>query len=202
MDQKGHDSALAAFDAKLSHPTCGRTSKQTGNPCRNRAGKGTIHLGRGACMFHGGIRSAERDKRLKSGMYSQVKNVRVAEIHAELSELDGKLDVTQDLTLARAVLIDWVERHSDLVDAILAWNASRRDEDRPTKIPDVGQVIASVEAISRIVYRIEKASSDKFIPRGTFYRVMMAMGRSVDSRVHDEVTRELIRQDWLRIEAV
>jgi hypothetical protein len=31
---------------------------------------------------------------------------------------------------------------------------------------------------------------------------MLAMGRVVDARVHDEAVREQIRQDWLKIEAV
>lgn len=202
MDLPKHERELAAFDAQLSYPRCGRTSKQTGQPCKNKAGKGTVHEGRGACMFHGGIRNAERDKRLKSGVWSMVADVRVAEIQKELEELGNPLDVTKDLTLARAVMIAWAERHAKLTEAILAWNETRRDEERPAKVPDLAEVIPAIEALSRIVYRIERSSSDKFIPRGTFYRVMMAMGRVIEFRVQDENLRELIRQDWLKIEAV
>lgn len=32
---------------------CGRPSRQTGLPCKNDAGKGTSHPGKGACKYHG-----------------------------------------------------------------------------------------------------------------------------------------------------
>lgn len=201
MDPIQHEAELAAFDTQLGFPRCLRTTKR-GTLCQNKAGKGTVHEGRGACMFHGGIRDADRDKRLKTGIYSTVSDVRLQELLAELDELENPLDVVPELTLARAILIDWTERFAALREAIIAWNASRKDEDRPGRVPDITELQPLLEAISRIVYRIERSTSDKYIPRGTFYRVMAAMGRVVNARVRDEAVREQILEDWLRIESV
>jgi hypothetical protein len=200
-----HEGELKAFDVELykrDYPTCGRPRKKQPGLCTRPAGWGTVHSGRGACKLHGGIKSAERDRRLKTGGWSMVADVRVQEIQAELEELGNPLDVTRDLTLARAIMISWAERHEKLMEALLAWNETRRAEDRPAKLPELVEIIPAIEAISRIVYRIEKSASDKFVPRGTFYRIMMAMGRVIELRVHDENVREQIRQDWLKIEAV
>src|SRR4051794_2244485 len=45
------------------HPTtalCGAKSKTTGQPCQNRAGKGTDHVGFGRCKWHGGNTASHR----------------------------------------------------------------------------------------------------------------------------------------------
>jgi len=50
-----HEQAVHA--PRQAHGTiklCGATSKQTGEPCQNVAGKGTDHVGYGRCKFHGG----------------------------------------------------------------------------------------------------------------------------------------------------
>ena len=171
----------------------------SGELCRNRAGKGTIHLGKGACYFHGGQKTAA-DRRVKHGRYSTVSDVRLRELIEELAEDPNPLDVIPELALARANLIDWTERFSELKTAILAWHEDREGTARPDREPRIQELQPLLEAISRIVYRIERAQSDKYIPRGQFYRVMMAMGRVIDSRVRDDALREQIKEDWLRIE--
>jgi hypothetical protein len=205
MTEQDHEGALAAFDRKLyerPYPTCGRMRIRRTGLCTLPAGWGTSHAGRGACKLHGGIKNRDTDRRLKHGLYSTVSDVRIQEIQEEIHAAGNPLDVTQELTLARALLVDWTERYALLRDAILEWNESRLPEDRPARVPDIAELFPALESISRIVYRIERATSDKYIPRGTFYRIMLAMGRVVDARVHDEAVREQIRQDWLKIEAV
>jgi hypothetical protein len=199
----GHSTALAAFDRELykrPYPTCGRPRKKGRGLCTQPAGWRTVHVGKGACFLHGGIKHEDRDKRLRSGIYSTVSDVRLATIIAELETLANPLDVVPELTLARAILVDWTERFTALREAVLAWNASRGGDERPGRVPDLQELTPLLEAISRIVFRIERATSDKYIPRGQFYRVMQAMGRAVNARVHDERVREQILEDWLRIE--
>lgn len=201
-----HQRALERFDQELaaelrSTGKCGRPTRSRPGLCRNRAGKGTPHVGKGACKYHGGLSKKEGgDRRVRTLRYSQVGDVSVAEILADLAEDPNPLDVTPELQLVRALLIDWTEQYGALKEAILAWNASRGEEERPARVPELIHVTPLIEAISRVVYRIERAQSERYIPRGQFYRVMMAMGRVVDSRVPSAELREQIKDDWLRIE--
>lgn len=201
------EKALQRFDTELqaelvANGKCGRPRRGdgAGKLCRNRAGKGTSHVGKGACYLHGGLKKDGTDRRVRHLRYSNVSDVAVAEIMAELADDPNPLDVTPELQLARALLIDWTEKFGELKQGILAWNASRGKEERPAAVPDLTQLQPLLEAISRIVYRMQRAHSDKYIPRGKFYQVMMAMGRVIDSRVVDEELREQIKDDWLRIE--
>jgi len=204
--QAEHDRELERFDEALraelvAKGKCARTRRDgSGKLCRNRAGKGTSHVGKGACFVHGGLAKDGTDKRLRSGIYSTVSDTRLQALLDELENVENPLDVIPELQLARAILIDWTEKYSELRDAVVAWNESRDPLDRPGRVPDITQLQPLLESISRIVYRIERAQSDKYIPRGQFYRVMMAMGRVVDARVHDENIRKQIVEDWLRIE--
>jgi hypothetical protein len=203
-----HAAALERFDEELARRLraegkCGRPRRGEGKGklCRQPAGKATEHPGEGACWLHGGRKKDGTDRRLKSGVYSSIQNLRVKEIVDQLKADQGRqLDATEELVFARALLIDWTENYELLREAVIAWNATRAPEDRPATVPDIQQAGPILERISRMIYRIERASSDKYIPRGQFYRVMQAMGRAVDARVVDEAVKEQIKDDWLRIE--
>lgn len=203
-----HAKELARFDEELARELraqgkCGRPRRGEGKGklCRKPAGAGTEHTGQGACYLHGGRKANGLDRRLKTGMYSTVSNLRVNEIVEQLKAEGGSdLDATHELVLARALVIDWTERYSLLLEAIIAWNATRDPQTRPAAVPSIQDVGPLLERISRIIYRIERATSDKYIPRGQFYRVMQAMGRALDARVIDEDVKQQIVDDWLRIE--
>ena len=173
-------------------PRCGARTR-SGGSCRNKAGKGTDHVGKGRCKFHGGATP------MKHGIYSTVADQRVKELMDELDENPMPLDVTRELNLTRALLARWLERYDDLTDVLIAWNASRGETERPVDVPSIFEARAFLESISRIAYRIERATSDKYIPRGKLLALMQAMGRAVDARVPEDVA-ELIHEDWLRIE--
>lgn len=203
-----HEVALERFDEQLARELraqgkCGRARRGDGSGklCRQPAGAGTEHLGQGACFLHGGRKKDGTDRRLTNGVYSMVTGLRVQEIADELQRTDqNPLDATKELHYARALLIDWMEHYEVLRDAVIAWNETRDQASRPGAVPDIQHVGPILERISRIIYRIERATSDKYIPRGQFYRVMQAMGRAVEARVVDEEVKKQIVEDWLRIE--
>lgn len=174
-------------------PRCGAQRKHGRGPCRNYAGKGTDHVGRGRCKYHGGATP------IKHGRYSTVSDQRLSELMDELEDDPVPLDVSRELILARALIHDWLERYTKLREQLEAWNESRRDEDRPARIPDVQEVGPLLERVSRMVYRVERAQSDQYIPRGKLLRLMQAMGRAVDARVPEELAKA-IHEDWMRIE--
>lgn len=177
------------------YPICGARKRQgdDGGICTQKAGWGTDHPGQGRCKLHGG--AAPR----KHGRYSTVTNVRVRELLAELEDDPNPLDVIPDIQLVRALVKDWLDRYVELRDALLAWNATLEEGQRPARVPEVQDVRALLESVSRMVARVEKTRSANFMPRQRVLQLMAAMGRVVDAHVTEEVARA-IHEEWLRIE--
>lgn len=187
-----------ARDAQLLHPTkgypiCGARKKQGEGVCHQKAGWGTDHLGQGKCKLHGGA------SRRITGRWSKVVNEHVAKYLEELEEDENPLDVIPDLQLLRALLRQWLDGYQEQREALVAWNRAKEDHERPAKIPELLDVKGLIEAVSRMVYRIERTTSDKYIPRGKLLGLMTAMGRVVDSVVTEEQA-ERINTLWLNIE--
>jgi hypothetical protein len=109
-------------------PLCGgktRNPETVNEFCTRPAGWGTDHVGQGRCKLHGGAAV------IKSGRYSKIIRTRVAELIKEQEDNPDPLNILPELALARALLIDFVERYDDWRDAILAWHASWNTYRRP-----------------------------------------------------------------------
>lgn len=182
-----------ALHPRGGYPICGRKKKQGPGICEQKAGWGTDHPGKGACKLHGGATP------MKHGRYSQVADVRLGELLAELENDPAPLDVTPELQLMRALVRRFLERYDRTTAALLAWNETRGESERPVEVMRLDDVRPLVESITRIVARIEKAQSDRFIPRAKLLQLMQAMGRVVDSHVPEQLA-EAIQEDWLRIQ--
>lgn len=144
---------------------CGRTAKQTGRPCERPAGWGTATPGFGPCKLHGG-RSL-----VKHGRYSKTKRKALAKEAARLVADPDPLNLLQELAMARALFQDYLNRNEK------------------TDI-DVSDAMEHVEAISRIVKRIEDIRAQDAISRPELIRVMTEMGRSTEHRV-SQIARRL-----------
>jgi hypothetical protein len=98
--------------------TCGAKTRK-GTSCQARAGHGTDHVGQGKCKLHGGATP------IKSGRYSKITRPRLVEILADLDN-DGTdpLDLEPELKLLRGLVLDYVERHDALTEALLDWHSS------------------------------------------------------------------------------
>lgn len=99
-------------------PKCGANAKSTGKPCQNPAGFKTDHPGEGRCHIHGG------KSQVKSGRYSSIKRKRIAELLKEFRTDPDPLDVTEELHLLRALVLDYVERYDEVTDLLSAWHNS------------------------------------------------------------------------------
>lgn len=108
---------------------CGAKKKRKGGTCRNGAGFKTTHPGQGKCYLHGGLQV--NDARLKSGLYSTVKHERLRVLYDEQSANPNPLDVFPELHMARAIFVDFVERHGEFTEALLAWHADWQLRRRP-----------------------------------------------------------------------
>jgi hypothetical protein len=72
----------------------------------------------GRCKFHGGATP------VKSGRYSTVKRKRIAELLKEFRADPDPLDITEELHLLRALVLDYVERYDEVTDLLSAWHSS------------------------------------------------------------------------------
>ncbi len=86
---------------------CGAEAKSSKRPCRRPAGWGTDHVGQGRCKLHGGVSGT-----LKHGLYSKVKWNTLGD---KIQKLKGaeSLDLGEELVLARALLLDYLDRAGD-----------------------------------------------------------------------------------------
>ena len=193
---------MQALETQEAHaPTCGATTR-SGEACQNQRGFRTDHFGTGRCFLHGG-RSP-----IKHGRYSTVLRTSIAEIKAELEaepEAD-QLDTLPEATMVRALAADYIERYSDIVDALVAWNENEAREaleqerrPRPQRIPELHEAAALLDTASKVVDRIHKQRNENAVSRPELLRVMAEMARVVDAHVADDSARQKIKEGWLAI---
>ncbi len=113
----GKQGTTKAERAKL--PVCGAKHNKRPGTCQRPAGWGTDHPGEGRCKLHGG--TAQKP----SARYTVVNaSPTLKEAIAQQQADPDPLNLLHDLTLMRALLQDYVGRHSQLTEAIIAWHAS------------------------------------------------------------------------------
>jgi hypothetical protein len=146
--------------------------------CRSRAGFRTQHPGIGRCCKHGGL-SPAGDERVRTGSRSKVKSTTLEQLIEQEKERVDPLDLTEELATLRALRSDLRTRNPDAAD-------------HPSEI-------ALVEAIGRLVERIERIRSANAISRPELNRIMHELWRAIDVRIQDEDLKSEIREDWMRI---
>jgi hypothetical protein len=70
---------------------------------------------------------------------------------------------------------------------------------RPHTILDISDAMRHLEAITKIVERIERVKAQNAISQKDFFRVMGEMGRVVNTVIQDEVLKQRIHREWLSI---
>jgi hypothetical protein len=181
--------------------------------CKQHAGHRTPHQGTGRCWLHGGCASVAR---ITHGRYSTLKTVRLQELVRQYEADPDPLSMLSELALARAVLVDYLERYRENNAALLAWHESWRVQSadlhgtegngavatvpqhatKPLKVLDISDVYKQVEAITRICERIERLRMDNAISRPELLRILGAMARGVEMYVLDPHVLEQIKQSW------
>ena len=97
---------------------CGAQNR-AGSPCNRPAGWGTDHPGEGRCKLHGGVGQKA------SARYVGAKvRPRLGELIAQFAADDDPHDLSHELTLLRALVLDYIERYDETTEALLNWHAS------------------------------------------------------------------------------
>lgn len=182
---------------------CGAKTR-SGTPCTQVAGWGTQHVGVGRCKLHGGASPIKHGRRSRyTTAYRPVQQILE---QLERESVEEQMDILPEARLIRALAQHFVQRHTEIVGALLDWNAeeareaaSERRQPRPQRIPEIEDAAKLLEAASRVVDRIHKQRSADAISRADLMRLMGEMARVVERHIGDGETLEKIRDDWLTI---
>jgi len=99
-----------------AHPTCLRKiHKKEGYYCGQPAGKGTDHVGYGACSKHGGLNNVTAIKQIRTGKNAvSTRNRLAADIQMYLDkDRSDLLDLTKEFATLRAVLDEFMDFFPD-----------------------------------------------------------------------------------------
>lgn len=96
---------------------CGAKTR-AGGTCKNAAGFKTDHVGESKCFLHGGKTP------IKHGRYSTINRPRIKELLETFKADDDPLGLLPEIELLRALVLDFIERHDEHTEALLAWHAS------------------------------------------------------------------------------
>lgn len=186
---------------------CG-AKRRNGEPCKAVAGYGTGHVGDGRCKFHGGLNP------IKSGRYSSVlKNAgRIKELVERFENDPDPLNLSPEVALLRAVVVDYMERYDVFTAALIAWHESfvvpgKEAFTKPARIVDFSEAASLADKVGAMVDRINKARKESGISIDTFNRVMEQMGVDLVNAakgtvLNDDERAELIKaveRRWLSI---
>lgn len=137
---------------------CGKKNR-AGGKCAKPAGWGTDHVGVGPCKLHGGATP------VKHGRYSAIKRQSLGTLIAQYEADPEPLNLLPELATARALFRDYLDRNEGKGDV------------------DTSGATAHLEAIARIVKRIEDIRAQDAISRPELIRVMAEMGRNAEHRI-------------------
>jgi hypothetical protein len=186
-------------------PVCGAKRLHADGVCQNPAGFATEHVGQGRCKFHGGCGG-----NLKHGRYSLINRASIREQLDKLKSVEEDvLDLTPEVELLRAVIIDYVNRYDTLTEALFAWHNSFLDpmmqkKERPKQVIDISDVSRMIGSVANVVSQIHKIRTSGAISLETLKRVLESMGIAVARHVKDDAALRAIEAEWrtIRLEPV
>lgn len=123
----------------------------------------------------------------------------MADLVRQMEADPDPLDALAELAMARAVLLDWVNRYTEAREALFAWLRDPGGLPRPDRVPDIAEAGPLLDDISKAVARLQKVRSDQAISRGEFYRMMTQMGQVVNFCVDDPDVKRRIHDGWMEM---
>lgn len=122
--------------------------------------------------MHGG-----RSGQLKHGRYATIQRKSVREELSRQEQIEQDImDLAPELHLLRSLTIDFINRYTKFVKALLAWHADEGSKTKPRKVIDIADAGNLLDKISKIVERMHKIRSTGSISLDAFKRVTESMG--------------------------
>lgn len=185
----------AALEPKVK-PIMGRCNYPLdGNTkfCKMKAGMHTTHPGSGYCQTH--------DARVPYDPAHRYRNIKEKGIQAQLANLDkmerNLFDLVPEITLMRAMMIDYIERYYEFRAALMKWYKDGKQ--KPRMAMDIIEAAHLIEAVSRLIQRQHAIERTGSIDLETFRRATEAMGIIVAKHVRDGKVLLAIEQEWAQV---
>ena len=187
--------------------TCNGWRSEAQMYCANYAGSGTDHKGVGRCTFHDTSAATETRMRLR-----HVRETAIGALALELAESDtNPTDITSELHLARATLLNWIARYDDWQDKVSLWaQAYAKGEvaSQPPARMDISRLDILLKRVAELALQLEDSKLKDAISQGELIEILREVGTTVETTVttcphcKEPLTAvlELIRQGWARIQ--
>jgi hypothetical protein len=212
-------------DQRCNGVLCGETEGY----CSQPAGWGTSHPGQGRCKLHGGCNAITHGRysvinrpRIREIAEQMEADPRPLDLLPDLAQLRALyVDYIERYDLWRNALLAWhtswgIGLHekfaavararagtdvtalraalSDLGDAVLT-----AQNERPRQVLDIADAYRILDAIGKMVARVEEVQAQNAISRKDFHRLMIEMARvcdkAIDARVADAVVGDKLKDD-------
>ncbi len=177
-------------------PKCGANTRE-GDKCKQPAGAGTDHYGKGRCRYHGGTNGALTHGRY-SGLFSEDLESLVNHFEADTDILN----MESDIALVRTLTYKFIDGYDDWLAAVLAWHGSFQEgkyETKPTKVLELSDAYRLLETLSKMVERERKARAANAISARDLFRILNEVGRVIETYVEDKEALHNIREQMLSI---
>ena len=192
---KGPDTARLLGLVSKDVPACGAETLEGGS-CKQKAGAGTNHYGHGRCQYHHGNSHV-----LTHGRYSSLPTEFATSVERFTADSDP-LNLEQDIALVRALVERWIVDYDQWYAAVKAWHESFLDGDvdgRPAKIADISEGHKLLDSLSRMVEKESRRRQNQAISYIHFFRVVNAIGTTIEKHVTDKKALQAIREEILTI---
>lgn len=175
--------------------------------CSQPAGWHTTHEGTGRCFFHDTSKAVETRMRLY-----YIRQTTIGALALELDESDtNPTDITSELHLARATLLNWIARYDDWQAKVDLWAQAYARGDvvnQPPARMDISRIDALLQRVASLALQLEESKLRDAISQGELIEILREVGMTVETTVtvcpHCKGTLapvlELIRQGWQRVQ--
>src|SRR5688572_11023074 len=137
--------------------------------CKLKSGARTNHPGSGYC--------AEHDQRVPYDPAHRYRGIKNKSIRTQLGKLDEMerniFDLMPEVTLMRALMVDYVERFYVFREALMAWYKDGKQ--KPRMALDITEAAHLIEAVSRLIERHHRIERSGSIDLETFRRATEQM---------------------------
>jgi hypothetical protein len=129
--------------------------------------------------------------------YQNVERHALRDLAARIAATEPDItDLSEELHLLRALLIQYINEYEKFIEALMAWYAEPDIKQKPRRIMDISDVSGLIESVSRIAERMHKIRSEGSIDLVTFQRVTEQMGIIVARLVKDPEILARIEAEW------
>lgn len=161
--------------------------------CKIIAGKRTAHPGSGYCVDH--------DNRIPYDPVHRYRKIGNSAIRNQFKKLDTMerniFDLMPEVTLMRALMVDYVERFYMFRTALMAWYKDGKQ--KPRMALDITEAAHLIEAVSRLIERQHRIERSGSIDLETFRRATEQMGIIVAKHVRDGKVLKAIEDEWSQV---